>query len=82
MPSAADLQANLKGSAMASVLPFRPADRARRSAQAQHPLLGALTGLFRRQRLEAELRGLAPRMLRDIGLEPVAAPDPLRRPGL
>ena len=68
---------------MASVLPFRPAtDRARPSPRPAHPLLGALADLLRRHRLEADLRGLSPRMLRDIGLEPVAAPDPLRRPGL
>ena len=68
---------------MASVLPFRPAtDRARPSPQPAHPLLGAIAGLLRRQHLDADLRALSPRMLRDIGLEPVAAPDPLRRPGL
>ena len=67
---------------MASVLPFCPADRARPSSPAPHPRLGALAGFLERQRLEAELRSLSPRMLRDIGLEPVATPDPLRRPGL
>ena len=66
---------------MATVLPFRPADRAR-SSRAAHPFLDAVASFVRSQRLEAELRALAPRMLRDIGLEPVAAADPLRRPGL
>ncbi len=68
---------------MASVLPFRPAaDRARPSAPASLPFLGALTSLLRRHRLEAELRSLSPRLLRDIGLEPAPMSDPLRRPGL
>jgi uncharacterized protein YjiS (DUF1127 family) len=66
---------------MATVLPFRPTDRARSSRPA-HPLLDAVAAFVRGQRLEAELHGLSPRMLRDIGLEPAVATDPLRRPGL
>ena len=68
---------------MATVLPLRPAaDRAHPSSRPTHPLLDTLAALVRGQRLETELRALSPRMLRDIGLEPVVAADPLRRPGL
>jgi uncharacterized protein YjiS (DUF1127 family) len=68
---------------MATVLRFRPAtDRARPSSRAAHPLLDTVAALLRGWRLEAELRALSPRMLRDIGLEPAVAADPLRRPGL
>jgi uncharacterized protein YjiS (DUF1127 family) len=67
---------------MATVLPFRSSDRARPSSRQTHSLFDAVTAFVRGQRLEAELRALSPRMLRDIGIEPVAAADPLRRPGL
>jgi uncharacterized protein YjiS (DUF1127 family) len=67
---------------MATVLSFRSSDRARPSSRPTHPLLDAVAAFVRGQRLEAELRALPPRMLRDIGIEPVVPSDPLRRPGL
>ena len=63
-------QATLEGSAMATVIPLRPATS--RTAASSSTILGALRRLAGEWHSRRELSALSNRLLRDVGVEPAA----------